>query len=154
MPFDTENPSVAVRLAAMNLLARREHSFKELLGKLAVRFPEDIVQEQLAHLRDEKLQSDARFVESYVRFRQQKGYGPVRIRSELYQKGIEGELLNEYLLDEDDTWYQISAQLRCRKFGDQAPTDYKQRAKQQRFLMQRGFTTSQINRSFRSLDDC
>ena len=148
MSVDRDTLAKSVRLAAMDLLARREHSFTELARKLALRFPKDVVLEQLARLKEEKLQNDERFVESYIYSRRQKGYGPVRIRSELYQKGIDSELLAEYLIDDDECWEQVVVELRERKFGLDVPTDYKQRAKQQRFLMQRGFTSHQITKSF------
>ena len=149
MSPDTDTLAKSVRLAAMNLLARREHSFRELARKLALRFPEEIVLEQLSRLREEKLQSDERFVESFVYSRQQKGYGPVRIRSELYQKGVSSELMEEYLIEGDECWEQIAAEIRCKKFGDAVPDDYKLRAKQQRYLMQRGFNAGQINTCLR-----
>ncbi|OED45060.1 hypothetical protein ACH42_05905 [Endozoicomonas sp. (ex Bugula neritina AB1)] len=142
----------SVRLAAMDLLARREHSFAELTRKLAQRFSEQVVFEQLSRLRDEKLQSDERFVESYVYSRQQKGYGPMRIRSDLLQNGLASDLISEYVIDDDDCWECMAIELKIRKFGVTIPTDYKVRAKQQRFLMQRGFTFYQISKSFQSID--
>ena len=148
MSPDTDTLAKSVRLAAMDLLARREHSFVELARKLAQRFPEDIVQKQLSRLREEKLQSDERFVESYVYSRQQRGYGPVRIRSELFQKGVPRDLISEYLIDDDDCWEAMAREQRIRKFGAATPSDFKLKAKQQRFLMQRGFTSGQINKSF------
>lgn len=148
MLVDSDTLAKSVRLAAMDLLARREHSYKELERKLSSRFPEEIVSEQLSRLCDEKLQSDDRFAEAFVYSRRQKGYGPVRIRSELYQKGVATDLINQYLIDEDDGWTQMAIEQRVRKFGTEPPADYKQRAKQQRFLMQRGFLSSHIRMSF------
>ncbi len=64
-----------VRLKAMDLLARREHSVVELLEKLGQRFPDQaaLMEEVVAGLRAEGLQSDRRFAESYARLRLDRG---------------------------------------------------------------------------------
>ena len=55
MSMDTsEKPEFAIRLAAMDLLARREHSFKELVQKLSARFQEEDIFPALEKLRDGK----------------------------------------------------------------------------------------------------
>ncbi|MGI9275712.1 MAG: regulatory protein RecX [Endozoicomonas sp.] len=137
-----------VRRAAMDLLARREHSYVELERKLGSRFPENLVSESLQRLVDEGLQSDERFVESYVYSRQQRGYGPVRIRSELHQKGVDSELVAGFLFEEDETWLEMASGLRVKKFGEAVPRDAKSRAKQFRYLAQRGFSPRQIQDCF------
>ena len=137
-----------IRRAAMDLLARREHSYSELVRKLSSRFPENLVLEALQRLIDEGLQSDERFVESYIYSRQQRGYGPVRIRSELYQKGVDSELVVNFLFEDDDSWLKKAFEMRVKKFGEAVPHDAKSRAKQYRYLAQRGFSTRQINHSF------
>lgn len=70
------NP-VDIRFAAMNYLAMREHTQKELMRKLRRRFPEDIslIMPEVQHLADENLQSDTRFAENYVQYRADYGYG-------------------------------------------------------------------------------
>ena len=78
-----EKPAITVRRAAMNLLARREQSFFELVQKLTRKYPdfdrEDIILPAIEKLREEDLQCDARFVESYVRYRSTRGMGPLKI---------------------------------------------------------------------------
>ena len=59
-----------IRRSAMNLLARREHGFNELVLKLSQRFPKDRAVEQVDRLQKEGLQSDDRFVESFLNSRQ------------------------------------------------------------------------------------
>ncbi|WP_422445256.1 MULTISPECIES: regulatory protein RecX [unclassified Endozoicomonas] len=139
-----------VRRAAMDLLARREHGFTELVRKLSGRFPRELVLDALTRLRAERLQSDDRFVESLVYSRQQRGYGPVRIKSELFQKGVDSELIGQYLLEQDDHWDELAKAVKERKFGASVPRDHKERARQTRFLAQRGFSMSQIYSAFSS----
>ncbi|WBA79688.1 regulatory protein RecX [Endozoicomonas sp. GU-1] len=139
-----------VRRAAMDLLARREHGFTELARKLSGRFPRELVLDALTRLREERLQSDDRFVESFVYSRQQRGYGPVRIKAELFQKGVDSELIGQYLLEQDDHWDELAKAVKERKFGASVPRDHKERARQTRFLAQRGFSMSQIYSAFSS----
>ncbi len=78
-----------VRRAAMDLLARREHTRKELARKLSKKFravPE-IVEEELDKLKAEGLQSDARLAEVFIRSRVSRGQGPVKIKMELRARG-------------------------------------------------------------------
>ena len=61
-----KNSESALRRAAMDYLARREHSFYELKHKLHVKFPRfkpEIIHDTVHALRVENLQNDERFVE-------------------------------------------------------------------------------------------
>ena len=132
----------------MNLLARREHSFNELVSKLSLRYPKEQVIVQVDRLREEGLQSDDRFVESFINSRQQRGYGPIRLRMDLLQRQVEPVLIDEYLCRDDESWYELAYNLKQRKFGRDSPSDYQQRTKQMRYLVQRGFTMSQASKCF------
>ena len=46
--------------------------------------------------------------------------------------------------DYETKWPTLAAEVRCRKFGEQAPASYKDWARQARFLQQRGFTTEHV----------
>lgn len=141
----------ACRATAMNLLARREHSSKELRQKLISRhYEEFIVDEVLTTLVQERLLSNERFAESYVQYRSNRGIGPVRLRQELRERGIEDELIECYLNGLE--WQQLAATTRRKKFGIVTPEDYQARAKQMRFLQYRGFTTDQIHGVLKSID--
>lgn len=129
------------RRMALNLLARREHSFLELQRKLQQRGCENPVLEQLlADLQSENLQSDARYVEVYVRSRQGRGIGPVRIRKELQERGMADELIAEYLDEHDPCWHELAMKAWHKHFGNCPAKDNKERAKQVRFLVYRGFS--------------
>ena len=65
----------------MDYLARREYGYQELIDKLAkAGFVVDVAGSVVEVLRDENLQSDQRFAESFVQSRIAQGKGPVRIR--------------------------------------------------------------------------
>ena len=75
--YKNRTPSVSVlRRAAMDYLARREHSIYELKQKLFIKYPDSTLEDlenALDELRSENLQSDHRFAECYVRYRKSKG---------------------------------------------------------------------------------
>lgn len=136
-----------IRLAAMNLLARREHSQKELCTKLARRYADaDMVQGELSRLADENLQSDQRFAESFVRQRAARGKGPLRLQQELRERGV-SEADVEFGMEEADVdWHALAAQVLAKKFGDTRSMDVKQRAKCIRFMQYRGFSGDHYRR--------
>lgn len=130
-----------LRMAAMNLLARREHSAQELRNKLQQKFaqplPPEWLEQVLSMLAGEGLQSDARFAEAFVQMRCRQGKGPMLVGQELRQRGVAAELVASTLAEPD---WLLQAQLqRHKRFGIELPLDAKERARQQRFLQMRGF---------------
>lgn len=154
----------ALRKKAMDLLARREHTAAELQRKLqahgrkrqdrdrgaeavADTAADDIAAmtaRVIASLRAEGLVSDERFTEAYVRYRMTRGYGPQRIQAELRERGVDDKIQALYLDGGDCQWLEQVAQVRRKRFGEILPDDYKERARQARFLQYRGFTADQI----------
>jgi regulatory protein len=134
----------------MKLLARREHSARELAAKLEARGHDaEDVAVALSELQSKSLQSDARFCESYVHHRIERGYGPLRIRHELEQRGVERTLIAATLDALDPDWSARLAEVRRARFGPHLPRDRNERARQMRFLAQRGFQADAIRRLFR-----
>ncbi|MDB6062369.1 MAG: recombinase RecX [Verrucomicrobiaceae bacterium] len=124
----------------MDLLARREHSCYELTRKLTHRFgASELIRGEVERLRDEKLQSDSRYAEVYLRSRAQKLYGPQRIKSELRERGINDALINDTFAQSDIDWAANQQKLLQNKFGVNAPLDFKEKAMRLRFLQYRGF---------------
>ena len=141
------------RRAALDILARREHTTQELLAKLLVKgYAQEVAAEVVARLAREGLASDARFVEMLVSSRRARGYGPMRIRHELEQKGVASELIDQWLDASGTDWIKQVRQVREKKYGTQLPSDYVERARQARFLQSRGYTRDQIMRVL-STDD-
>jgi regulatory protein len=145
-----EKPSITVRRAAMNLLARREQSFFELIQKLSEKYPDlgknDVILPALERLRDENLQSDERFVEAYVRYRQTRGMGPLKIGMEMGQKGVSDNLISAALYNQDIDWFGHCREVMERKYPQGPAVSMAERQKQYRFLSQRGFNTEQIRK--------
>lgn len=146
------NP-VDVRLSAMNYLARREHSRRELLKKLSRRFDDsNLVAAQVERLTAEGLQSDKRFAESYARMRAGRGFGPLRIRQEMRERGLsDAEIVAAFDLLEV-SWYDLALAVHSKKFGRRSAVntkfDLKERARQTRFMQHRGFTSAHYQHLF------
>ena len=134
----------------MDLLARREHSELELARKLATRnFDPAVIAATVSELVSEGLLDNARFAESFVHSRYQRGQGPLKIRAELRERGIEDELVAACLEDDELHWPELAQQVREKRFGVDQPADYKERTRQMWFLQQRGFSGEQIREVFR-----
>lgn len=150
-----DKPPIAVRRAAMNFLARREHSFHELLDKLTAKFPDfhrdEVVRPALERLRDENLQSDARFASAWVNYRANRGVGPLKIAAELQPRKLDRELLNKALYLEGPDWEEKCTDVLRRKFRVTTAPTREERARWQRFLMQRGFDQEQIRAAMKRL---
>lgn len=134
---------------ALKLLARREHSLRELERKLRQKgFEPQAIQDCLAALEQQRLQSDERFAESYVAARMARGYGPQRIRVELAERGVGDDEIEQQLALTKGEWQARAQEVRRKRFGSELPQDYQERARQARFLQYRGFTSEQIRRVF------
>ena len=142
----TEPAGQAIRCAAMDLLARREHSFKELTDKLSQRFShQGLIAEELEKLRDEDLQSDQRFAEMFVRSRISKCHGPIRIKNELRARGVPERWVSHAIREEGADWADLIQCLSSKKYGEQEPVDARERSKRMRFFQYRGFSIDLIN---------
>lgn len=136
-----------VREQAIRLLARREHSRRELARKLAQRgHAREAIEAALDALAAENLQSDARFAEAYVRSRLERGQGPLRIEAELGERGVAPALYRPLLEAAEEAWLERCREAHARRF-DGPPQDRRERARQTRFLAGRGFTAAQIRRT-------
>jgi regulatory protein len=141
------------RKKAMDYLARREYGCKELGAKLAgAGFDEATARSAVAQLAVEGLQDDRRFVDSFIQSRVNQGKGPVRIRLELGQRGVDESLIEEILDERDDDWESLAKNMRQRKFGSGRADDFHEKARQMRFLQYRGFTRDQIQAAIGSDD--
>jgi regulatory protein len=142
---------VSLKARALRYLSAREHSRQEL-GRKLVRYAQegDDVEALLDTLEAAKFLSQSRFSESLVHRRAAR-FGNSRIMSELKSHGIDPDSLTDIkanlALDE-------VARARAvweRKFGTVA-TNAEDRAKQMRFLMQRGFSHRAIQAAMRAAD--
>ncbi len=145
---DTQSKEKDFRQVAIGLLARREHSARELINKLVDRGMPSIDADGLvSELAQAGLQNETRFVEEFVRSRIRRGAGPVKIRVELRERGVESTLIEAGFIGSGTNWAANAAEARERKFGVTVPGQFTDRAQQARFLQNRGFTAEQIRKA-------
>ncbi len=157
IPEETPSDDEA-RAAALRLLARREHTRRELTDKLGKRgFEPRIIGRVLDGLESDGLLDERRFAESFVRSRLDRGQGPLRIGGELRLRGVDGAVADEVLQQAGDEagvdWIARAHAARARRFGPDVATDRREAARQARFLEQRGFTAAQVRAALSGAPD-
>lgn len=129
-----------IRFAAMNLLARREHTRKELLRKLARRFPDrPLLKSEIQRLTEENLQSDERFAENFVLYRSGLGFGLMHVRRDMRQRGLSDVEISIAVEKAEVDWGVLAEEVFRKKFGELPAADIKEKAKRTRFMQYRGF---------------
>ena len=149
---DDKDIVIRIRRAAVDALARREHSGHELSQKLLRKFPgcDSQVSSVIAQLTADGVQSDRRYVENYLSSRSRRGYGPKRILLELGQKGAIEEAVDDVLGCVVPNWQQLMQQQYRKKFGEAEPASAEVKAKVLRFFLYRGFSHAQIQELLKS----
>jgi regulatory protein len=88
-----------------------------------------------------------------VQSRINQGKGPLRIHADLGQRGIAAGLIDEVLEEAGEDWYALARDARLKKFGRSRPAEFRDKARQMRFLQYRGFEPDQIQAAVSSFDD-
>ncbi len=138
---------------ALSYLARREHSRRELERKLATHASpptSEALSDVLDKLEQRGFLSAERVVEQVIRMRRHK-FGSQRIVQELKEKGIETHLITNALPELIETELETARAVWKKKFGV-LPANIKERGKQMRFLISRGFSSEIIRQVLQYAD--
>ena len=139
-----------LRVRALQLLARRDHSRAELKQKLAAHAEsEEELDSVLDTLQAERLLSDHRYASQRIAGRAGR-YGNARLTQELRQQGVGDDDIAAALPEAGDETERCRAVWQ-RKFGN-LPATPEERAKQMRFLQYRGFSGDAIRRVLRGVE--
>ncbi len=150
---DRFSDPIEARKKAMDYLARREFGRLELQAKLEnAGFNAEAARVAVDRLATDNLQCDRRFIENFIQSRIDKGKGPVRVRLELEERRLEAGLIDEMLSASDADWLTMARQIREKKFGPEAPADFREKARQMRFLQHRGFELGHIQAAMRIVE--
>jgi regulatory protein len=145
------DPVVALRVAALRLLTRRDYCRAELKGKLAAQAEsEEQLDAVLDTLQAERLLSDQRYASQRAVARGSR-YGNARLKQELRQHGVGDDDIAAALPEAGDETERCQA-VWARKFRN-LPRSAEERAKQMRFLQYRGFSGDAIRRVMRGADE-
>ena len=149
-PRRKDRPPRTLKQRAIGMLARREYSRAELAARLAAGGANrDEIDPVLDELERAGYLSDTRFAAAVVR-QKSGGYAKRAIAHALREKGVAAPAAKEALaaLDGDDEFAQALA-LWQRRFG-KPPADEREKARQVRFLVSRGYATSIVFRVLRA----
>jgi regulatory protein len=138
----------AIRRAALLLMSRRDYASTELANKLGSQgYAADPVADAILELVEERLVDDQRYVTNFVAWHSGRGHGPARIRQDLAATGLPGDLIAG-ALEAGPDFAALCRQVRTRRFGAELPAEWKERARQARFLQYRGFSSDHIRSAF------
>ncbi len=150
-----------LRWLAFYYLSRREHGRAELKQKLLDKEQDpEKIDALLDEFEEKGYQSDYRTTLMLIRENIRKGRGRGRIKQEFYRKKVklpgnidelidmantESEEFSEFIDDSEDSliegvdWLKLAVTARTKKYGDDIPSEPKDKARQLRFLQYRGF---------------
>jgi regulatory protein len=146
---------VTLRLRALNILARREHSRAELARKLAPYAEAEAVEALLDQLEQENLLSSSRYVEMLAHARAGK-HGSLRLKAELREKGVAENDMSVALQTAREQDLASARAVWQKKYGalpSQIANSASERARQFRFLASRGFPAEVIRRVIGGIED-
>jgi regulatory protein len=146
-PDDPAKPKRSAYDKALGLLARREHSRKELKTKLRQGgYEGEETTDAIDRLGEQHYQDDDRFAEVLLRSRISQGYGPMRLRVELKSHGLADARIRELMGEAEVDWdASAAAQLR-RRYGGAGTSDPAERNRRAQFLLRRGFAAATVRR--------
>lgn len=137
------------KLRAMNLLTKRPYAEKKLRQKLAEgKYPEEIIDIALAYVKSYGYIDDEAYARDYVSYHM-VSESPLRIRQKLMEKGIDSDIINACLEEQDEEAMrelqirQIQ-QLAQKKNHGQIPADPQELAKVIQYLLRKGYALSLI----------
>ena len=129
----------------LDLLARREHSRRELATKLGLRgFDAAEIDDALESLRAQGCLSDERFAASLARQRSGQGYGPRRIAAELRSHGVADAEIRAAIDELDADWPALAAAQLRRRHGKAPAGAPAERARRAAFLLRRGYDAATV----------
>lgn len=138
----------SLRDKALNALTARPMSRKELVDKLKARDAgEDEAGEIADWLERLGLLNDAEYAKALVQHYAAKGYGPYKIKDELYRRGVPKALWDDALAESEDPAEAIDAFLRQKLKG--AQPDRKELKRASDALARRGYRWPDISAALR-----
>jgi regulatory protein len=144
-PDDSSKPKRSAYDKALGLLARREHSRKELKLKLRQGgYEGEETGAAIDRLGEQHYQDDDRFAEALVRSRVGRGYGPMRLRVELKSHGVSDARIRELIDGAEVNWEELAAAQLRRHYGRAGKADQAERFKRSQFLLRRGFAAATV----------
>lgn len=135
-----------IRDTAAKYLASRMRTCGEMREHLAKKgFSEDEIGEVIEEFRDFRYLDDEEYCRQYINYTCDKGKGPLRIRQELAEKGVDREVIGFALEDYYDRDAELERALKqAEKTIAGKPVDDKMRGRLGRRLVSLGYSTDVV----------
>jgi regulatory protein len=131
---------------AMHLLEKMDRTEQQLRTKLReAGYASEAIEDAISYVKSYHYIDDERYARTYIRIHQQSK-SKQRLKMDLLKKGIDKEVIDLALEEEfEQSEEEMILQLLKKKHYDPSTADQKERNKMYRFLMQRGFRSSDIS---------
>lgn len=139
-----------VKKRAMFLLEKMDRTKHQLEDKLKSNaYPQELIDEAIAYVESYGYLDDKRYAENYIGFRQNTK-SRTRIKMELFQKGVDKEIIEEALniAYENDEIDMIKQILKKKKYYDNE-LDLDKKRKLHQSLLRKGFKNSDIKHAMK-----
>ncbi len=135
---------INLKAKAIDFLSRRDYSYSELYNKLKKYSTDlDAIKSVVDEMVNHKYLNEERFVENFI-YSKSKKYGGLKVKQLLQNKVNDQALINELYQQAEIDEFAVARQIWERKFNHEIATTPKDRAKQIRFMLSRGFSLDLI----------
>ncbi len=142
--------STLAKKSAAKTLARRSVSKNELSKKLLEKgFSEEESYDAVSWFEKRGFLDDEAYAEALVQYYTARGYGPLRIKKELFHRGIEREICEKILSLLPESTDEISRLILKKLHGEELTPEKKNKIVA--FLMRRGFKYDEIKAAFANI---
>lgn len=145
--MDREQRENKARSLAFRYLTYRPRTTGELRDYLLSKdFETGIIKSVLAEMQRYGYIDDEKYAENYIAIRKERGYGSLRIKLELINKGIDSDLVESKIAEQEDSDSEIKQieSIINKRITEDVKPDQRWLTKQASFLQRRGFKDHQI----------
>ncbi len=144
--YNLESNLSKAKAKAFDIVGRKMVTERELRTKLVDKGYDNIICDIVIEtMREYNYINDADYCESFLDYAKAKGWGQLKIRSELKRRGVDESTISAALMEFEDCPEDRIYDILSRKFEDADLTDFKQKQKVLRFFASRGFDFDSIN---------
>lgn len=144
--YNLESNLSKAKAKAFDIVARKAVTERELRTKLADKgYDGMIIDIVIETMREYNYINDADYCVSFLDYAKSKGWGQLKIRSELKRRGADDSTVSAALSEFEDCPEDRVYDILCRKYDGVDLSDFKQKQRILRFFASRGFDFDSIN---------
>ncbi len=144
--YNLESNLSKAKAKAFDIVTRKAVTEKELRLKLSDKgYDEMIIDIVIDSMAEYNYINDFDYCMSFLDYARSKGWGVLKIKSELKRRGASEADISRALLEFEDCPEDRIYDILCRKYEDVDLSDFKQKQRVMRFFASRGFDFESIN---------